>query len=181
VRPLRFLSLSGAKLEVREEVRQLAEPLAEESGYEVVDVEHAFQGHRRVIRVLLDKPGGVTIDDCARFSRRLSDCLDMNQTITGSYQLEVSSPGIERPLKTLVAVERFAGRRATLALFEPRDGQRNFEGVLLDPAEGRMGMRTDDEAELWFPWVEVKSVRLVATDLWGRERASHPGPRGGAG
>ncbi len=82
-------------MEVREEVRQLAEPLAEDSGFEVVDVEQVFLGRHRVIRVLLDKPGGITVGDCARFSRRLSDCLDMNQTVTGSYQLEVSSPGIE--------------------------------------------------------------------------------------
>lgn len=166
MRPLRFLSHPGAKLEVREEVRQLAEPLAEELGYELVDVEHAVQGRHRVVRLLIDKPSGVTIADCATFSRRLEDCLDMNQTITGSYQLEVSSPGIERPLKTLDAVARFSGRRVNLATHEPREGRRNFEGELLGPdSEGRAGVRTEDGLEHWFEWAEVRSARLVV-DPW---------------
>ena len=169
MRPLRFLSLLGAKLEVREEVRQLARPLAEEAGYELVDVEQAFQGRHRIIRVLLDKPGGITVGDCAQFSRRLSDCLDMNQTIGGSYQLEVSSPGIERPLKSLEAIERFAGMRATLTIYEPRDGRRNYEGELRGPEGGRVGIVTDDRSEYWFEWAEVKSARLVV-DPWARAK-----------
>jgi len=84
-------------VEVRDEVRQLAEPLAEEHGYELVDIEQASNGHHRVIRIYLDKPGGVTLDDCARFSRHLADAMDMNQIVPGAYHLEVSSPGLERP------------------------------------------------------------------------------------
>jgi ribosome maturation factor RimP len=173
------------KLEVREEVRQLARPLAEESGYELVDVELAFQGRHRVIRVLLDKPGGITVGDCGRFSRRLSDCLDMNQTISGSYQLEVSSPGIERPLRTLDAVERFAGKRAALATHDAHEGRRNFEGELLVPEQGLVGVRTDDGNEHWFEWSQVKSAHLIV-DPWARVRKrANPDPgdrpvRGGA-
>jgi ribosome maturation factor RimP len=92
----------------------------------LVDIELVAQGKRRIVRVLLDKPGGITLGDCARFSRRLSDCLDMNQTIPGSYYLEVSSPGIQRPIRSLEAVERFAGNRVALAIAEPREGRRNF-------------------------------------------------------
>jgi len=73
-------------VEVREEVRQLAEPLAEEHGYELVDIEQASLGHHRVIRVFLDKPGGVTVDDCARFSRRLADAMDMNQIVPRRWE-----------------------------------------------------------------------------------------------
>src|SRR6185503_21097033 len=76
VRPLRFLSLPGVKVEVREEVRQLAGPLAEDAGWELVDVEFVVQGRHRIVRVLLDKPGGITVGDCSSFSRRLADCLD---------------------------------------------------------------------------------------------------------
>ncbi len=179
MRPLRFLSLPGAKLEVREEVRQLARPLAEEAGYELIDVEHALGGRHRIIRVLLDKPGGITVGDCAQFSRRLSDCLDMNQTISGSYQLEVSSPGIERPLKSLDAVGRFTGMRATLTTFEPRDGHRHFEGELMAPDRGRVGIVTDDKAEHWFEWAEVKSARLVV-DPWARAKQRSNEARVGA-
>lgn len=152
-------------MDVREEVRQIATPLAEEEGYELVDVEQAAAGRHRVIRVFLDKPGGISVGDCARFSRRLSDCLDMNQTVPGSYHLEVSSPGLERPIRTLEHVRRFAGQRVSLAAHEARDGRRNFEGILLGPDGDRVGLRMDEGDEQWFGWSEVRSVRLVV-DPW---------------
>jgi len=177
-------------LEVREEVRQLAEPLADEGGFELVDVEFVVQGRQRVVRVLLDKPGGITLGDCAAFSRRLGDCLDMNQTVAASYRLEVSSPGVDRPLRSLEAVARFAGRPASLTSAEPRDGRRHFDGVLLGPQGTSCGVRTEDGLEHWFDWSEVKSVRL-AEDPWPMARnvrgngksGRAPGarrPRGGA-
>jgi ribosome maturation factor RimP len=152
-------------VEVREEVRQLAQPLAEDDGYELVDVELSSLGRHRVIRVYLDKPGGVSVGDCARFSRRLSDCMDMNQTVPGSYHLEVSSPGLERPLRTLEHVERFAGQRVSLATHEAREGRRRFEGALLGPRDGSAGVRTDEGVEFWFEWAGVKTARLVV-DPW---------------
>lgn len=162
-------------MEVREEVRQLADPLAVEDGLELVDVELLVQGGRRTIRVLLDRPGGVRVGDCARFSRRLSDCLEMNQTVSGPYFLEVSSPGIERPIKTLEAAERFAGQRAALTTMVAHEGRRNFEGELLGSRDGQAGIRTDEGTEHWFPWVEVKSAHLVV-DPWARLRRGG-GPR----
>jgi ribosome maturation factor RimP len=168
-------------LEVREEVRRLATPLAEEAGYELVDVEHTVLGRSRVVRVMLDKPGGITVGDCAGFSRRLSDCIDMNQVIAGSYRLEVSSPGIERPLKTLESVARFSGQTASLTTFEPRDGRRNYEGTLLGPEDGRVGVRVEDGGEHWFDWAEVKSARLVMADPWGKRRGQTARARGGTG
>ena len=180
-------------MEVREEVRQLAGPLADEAGFELVDVEFVVQGRQRVIRVLLDKPGGITLGDCAAFSRRLGDCLDMNQTVAGSYRLEVSSPGTDRPLRSLAAVARFTGRPAVLTTVEPRAGRRHFDGVLLGPEGPRCGVRTEDGMEHWFDWSEVKSVRL-AEDPWqglrnGARRGGEPArgrgpgaprPRGGS-
>ncbi len=156
-------------MEAREEVRQLAQALADEEGYELVDVEFLVQGGRRILRVLLDQPGGVRVSDCARFSRRISDCLDMNQTVQGRYVLEVSSPGIERPLKSLESVQRFAGRRAALTAVEPRDGRRNFEGEILAPQGERAGIRTDDGEEHWFEWNDVKTAHLVV-DPWAERR-----------
>jgi ribosome maturation factor RimP len=171
VRPLRFLSLSGAKLEVREEVRQLALPLADEAGFELVDVELVVQGRQRVVRVLLDKPGGLTVGDCTSFSRELADRLDMNQTVAGSYRLEVSSPGMDRPLTSLQAVARFSGRRVALVSVAPRDGRRHYDGTLLGPEGATCGVRTEDGAEHWFDWSEVKSVRL-AVDPWEEVRGA---------
>src|SRR5204862_3921501 len=126
-----------------EEVRQLSQPLAEELGFELVDVEVLSQGRARIIRVLLDKPGSITVGECARFSRQLGDCLDMNQTVSGSYHLEVSSPGLDRPIRTLEAVARFAGQRASLTTFEARDGRRHWEGELLGARGLEGGVRTD--------------------------------------
>ena len=158
-------------MEVREEVRQLAVPLAGEAGFELVDVELVVQGRQRVIRVLLDKPGGVTLGDCAAFSRHLGDCLDMNQTVAGSYRLEVSSPGMDRPLTSLEAVARFTARRATLTSAAPREGRRHYDGVLLGPEGTACGIRTEDGTEHWFDWSEVKSLRL-AVDPWEEARSA---------
>ncbi len=170
-------------MEVREEVRLLAEPLAEEQGYELVDIEQAALGHHRVIRVYLDKPGGVTVDDCARFSRHLSDVMDMNQIVPGRYHLEVSSPGLERPVRTLEHVTRFAGQRVSLLTHDARDGRRRWEGELLGPVDGRAGVRTDEGDEAWFEWAEVRSARLVV-DPWAglrqpKARSGGKPPRGG--
>lgn len=179
-------------MDLRDELRQLAGPIAEEEGYELVDVELVFLGRRKILRVLLDKPGGITVGECARVSRRLSDCLDMNQTVPGSYMLEVGSPGLDRPLRTLESIGRFAGSRAAVTLHEARDGRRNFEGVLLGPEGDRAGVRVDEGDEHWFDWAEIRSARLVV-DPWAGTKRKDPGgkdrtgrrdggrrPRGGA-
>lgn len=153
----------------------MSQPLAEELGYELVDVEISQQGRARVLRVLLDKPGGITVGECARFSRRLGDCLEMNQTVPGSYHLEVSSPGLDRPIRTLEAVERFRGSKVTLTTQVPHDGRRHWEGDLLGPRGQEAGVRTEDGVEHWFEWADVKSARLVV-DPWADKRS-----RGGRG
>jgi ribosome maturation factor RimP len=155
-------------LDVREEVRRLALPIAEADGLELVDVEFLVQGRRRTLRVLLDRPEGIRVGDCARFSRHLSDCLDMNQTMAGSYALEVSSPGIDRPLRTLETVVRFVGTKVSLTTHEPRDGRRRYEGELLAPQGERVGIQMDG-GEHWFEWPEIKDMRLVV-DPWARVR-----------
>lgn len=170
MRPLRFLSLPGVKVEVREEVRQLAGPLAEDAGLELVDVEFLVQGRHRIVRVLLDKPGGITVGDCSSFSRRLADCLDMNQTFNGPFHLEVSSPGVERPLRTLESVGRFTGQRASITTHDARDGRRKFDGELLGVSGTRAGLRVEDGTEQWFEWAEVKTARLLV-DPWSEHRS----------
>lgn len=164
-------------MDVRDEVRQLAQPLADEAGYELVDVELSALGHHRIVRVLLDKPGGITVGDCSQFSRRLADCLDMNQTIHGSYRLEVSSPGLDRPIRSLEAVGRFAGSRVTFDTYEAHDGRRHWQGELLGPSDGRAGVRDEQGEERWFEWSEVKSVRL-SVDPWEAVRKRSAGPEG---
>lgn len=103
----------------------------------------------------------------------------MNQTVPGRYFLEVSSPGVQRPIKTLETVERFAGQRASLTTVAAIDGRRNYEGELLGPRDGRAGIRTDEGTEHWFVWAEVKAAHLVV-DPWAGRRAGAPRQGGGS-
>jgi ribosome maturation factor RimP len=103
-------------------VLKLAEPIADEFGLEVLDVELRGQAPRRLLRVILDSstPGrAVTLDDCATVSRRLGDVLDANEALSGSYLLEVSSPGINRPLRTLDHFRRVVGERVRVRFRVP--------------------------------------------------------------
>ena len=129
-----------------------------------------FNQRRFIPFVIMHEFEGLLFSDCAAFSRRLSDCLEMNQTIPGSYDLEVSSPGIERPIRTLEAVARFAGQRVMIVLREPLEGRRNFEGELLGPDADRAGVKTEEGNAHWFEWAGVKTARLVV-DPWSAIRS----------
>ena len=113
-------------------VRQLADPLVEGEGMEIVDIEFRHEGSRggRVLRLYLDKEGGPNVDDLSRVSRQLSELLDAEDTIDGSYTLEVSSPGINRPLKKPAHFARFVGKRIRVRTRDLIDGRRSFLGIL---------------------------------------------------
>ncbi len=95
---------------VAERIRDMAAQMAAELGYELVDVSLLGRGKRTLLRVSIDKEGGVTLNDCERFSRRLEALLDVEDPIAGSYTLEVSSPGLDRPLKSLDDFKRSRGK-----------------------------------------------------------------------
>lgn len=118
------------KERVTDIVEMLAQPIADEAGVELVDVEYKKEGANWYLRVFIDKPEGVDIDDCSRVSERLSDKLDEVDPIQTSYFLEVSSPGAERPLKKPSDFERSIGQFVHVSLYEPLDGQKSFEGEL---------------------------------------------------
>jgi ribosome maturation factor RimP len=111
---------------LRTRLRRLLEPGAQALGCELVDVE--FGGHHPTLRVYIDKPGGVTVDDCADVSRQLSAILDVEDPIAASYTLEVSSPGLDRPLVTLEDFDRRLGQVVKLRLYAAQAGRRNFTG-----------------------------------------------------
>ncbi|MBN2231874.1 MAG: ribosome maturation factor RimP [Deltaproteobacteria bacterium] len=116
---------------VVESARQLAEPLIESLGFELVDCEYAGAGGRGVLRFYIDKPGGVTIDDCAAVSRQLGALLDVDDVVPSRYFLEVSSPGLERPVRKPRDFERFIGRRLRIRTRQPVDGRCRFAGELV--------------------------------------------------
>jgi ribosome maturation factor RimP len=113
-------------------VWQLAAPLAEGEGMEIVDIDFRHEGSRggRVLRLYLDKEGGPNMDDLSRVSRQLSELLDAQDTIEGAYTLEVSSPGINRPLKRPAHFARFVGKRIRVRTRDLIDGRRSFLGIL---------------------------------------------------
>ena len=114
-----------------ERIAAIAERAARREGMEVWEVEVLGSGRSRVVRIYIDKPGGVTHGDCELISQQVGTVLDVEDVVPGeSYHLEVSSPGIERKLRKAEAFARFAGQRARVALREPRAGQRRFEALI---------------------------------------------------
>src|SRR5688572_15537808 len=112
-------------------LQEIAERVAIDHGLELVDVEVAGPDNKPIVRVFIDKPQGVTHDDCSEVSTHLGTILDVEDFIHASYTLEVSSPGLERGLYKRADYERFAGRDAKLKTRQPIGGQRNFRGRLL--------------------------------------------------
>jgi ribosome maturation factor RimP len=113
-------------------VWRLAAPLCRGEGVELVHVEYGREHGGRTLRIYLDKSGGITLDDCTRISRQLSDILDVGLETEGAYRLEVSSPGMPRPLGKMDDFERFRGARVKIRTARPINGQKNFTGTLTD-------------------------------------------------
>lgn len=145
---------------------QLARRVVEPMGYELVGVEH-FQrgGGASTLRIYIDHANGVTLDDCTLVSHQLSGVLDVEDPLPGHYDLEVSSPGLDRPLVFAEHFARFAGQRIKVRLAEKVEGRRNLEGVLLGlgPATGGNAVvRLEAEGRTWdLPLAALESARLI--------------------
>ncbi len=111
-------------------VHDVAAPLLESQAYELVHVECVTSNRDKIVRLYMDKPGGITLDDCVSVSRELGDLIDVQIEEIGSYRLEVSSPGPKRPLNTRKDFIRFEGQRIKIELHSPMDGQKKFTGIL---------------------------------------------------
>jgi ribosome maturation factor RimP len=123
----------GRREEILEKVREIAAPLAAADGLELVDVEFAGAGGHTTLRLYIDKTGGVSLEDCTQISRALSAALDVLDPIEGSYELEVSSPGLDRPLRTPEHFQQFAGEKVRIKTFGPLEdagSRKTFVGRL---------------------------------------------------
>lgn len=129
-------------------------------GFELVEAELSGGRHHRTLRVYIDRPEGVTVDDCAAVSRQLSAILDVEDPITGSYTLEVSSPGLDRPLVTPADFRRFQGAMIKVRLLNALDGRRNFTGRLLETTPESVVMQVDQE-RFNLPLAAIERARLV--------------------
>ena len=121
-----------------DKVRDAAERVAASSGLEVVEVELRGGGKARMLRIVIDKPAGITHEDCAHLSREVGTILEVEDAISGSYTLEVSSPGLDRKLIRPEDYQRFTGSRIKLTTQQPVNGNRHFEGRLESFEHGRL-------------------------------------------
>lgn len=142
------------------EIEEYAGTVADDLGLELVEVQFRREGHGWVLRLFIDKEQGVTIDDCARLSREISTWLDVEDLIDHQYHLEVSSPGLERPLKKPADYRRFTGRKARIKLREPREDRRVFTGILDTVRENEVTLIVDGKPVL-FTFEEIARARLA--------------------
>ena len=124
-----------------DKIHDIAERVARSSGLEVVEVDLRGGGKARMLRIFIDKPGGVTHEDCANFSREAGTIFDVEDAVPGgTYTLEVSSPGLDRKLSKPAEFERFNGSLVKLMTRDPIGGNRHFEGRLQWLGDGRIGL-----------------------------------------
>lgn len=156
-------------------LQQLLEPVVTAMGYELVGTEYVGQGRRHVLRLYIDSPTGVTLDDCSRVSHQVSGVLEVEDPISSPYTLEISSPGLDRPLFGLCDFERFIGRKVQLKLSPPPSGsipeegerragsaaeRRKIIGVLKSVQGGNVVVEEKDQ-ELVLPLERIEKANLV--------------------
>lgn len=141
-------------------VGELAETLCESLSLDLVHVEFQREPGGRILRVFIDKPGGAGLDDCVRVSRQLGDLLDVYLDADAIYNLEVSTPGPERPLGKVSDFDRFKGKIVKIRTRKPIDGQKNFTGKLLGITEGIVSLEKQD-ITVAIPHLEIAKARIV--------------------
>ena len=136
-------------------------PLMKENNFELVDVEYVKEAGNWYLRAYIDKEGGITVDDCEIISRRLGDWLDEKDIIADSYILEVSSPGLGRPLKKDKDFNRSIGEDVDIKLYKPLNKQKDFTGTLISFDKDTVTIAQEDGAELTLNRPEIALIRLA--------------------
>jgi len=153
------------KDDICERVYALARPILESMRLELVEVEFKRSGRESVLRMFIDKEGGVNLDDCADVSRELSMILDVEDFIHCNYNLEVSSPGLDRPIKSQADYERFTGRLVKIRTYEPLaddegNKRKTFLGTLIGLNEGIVRMKLNEGQTAAIPLARVAKANL---------------------
>ena len=138
----------------------LLQPLVEDLGYEFVGLEQSSNPKSPVLAIYIDSAGGIAVEDCAKVSREIAALLDVEDPIPGNYQLEVSSPGLDRPLFTLEQFQQFSGEVVKVSLYAPEDGRRKFKGKILGTNDGQVRMEQDG-VEVTLDLGNIAKARLV--------------------
>jgi ribosome maturation factor RimP len=138
----------------------MLQPLVEDLGYEFVGLEYTGQSKNAVLRIYIDHKQGIDLDDCGRVSGEVAALLDVEDPISGQYNLEVSSPGLDRPLFTLEQCARFAGEQVQMTVFAPVEGRRKFKGRILSVTGDTLNI-DQDGAEIALDFSNIAKARLV--------------------
>lgn len=141
-------------------VAPLIQPLFDEIGFELVDIEYLAEHGRWVLRIFVDKEGGITLDDCARVSREIGDLIDVKDFISHEYVLEVSSPGLNRPLKKEKDFLRANDKKVKVKMAMPIKGRRNFTGYLRRFQDGTLYLEVENDL-VALPLEHVAKANLV--------------------
>ncbi|MCP4444197.1 MAG: ribosome maturation factor RimP [Myxococcales bacterium] len=148
------------------QLRELLAPVCEDAGFELVEIECGPNGGETVLRVFIDYPPGteksISFDECTALSREVSAILDVEDPIASRYSLEVSSPGLDRPLRTPAHFRRYCGSDVKIQLRSGLDGRRNFKGVLVSVSEDDSSITVDvDETHFDLPFADLSSAKLI--------------------
>jgi len=141
-------------------IHELAVPIINEHNLDLVNIEYVRESRGRVVRITLDKEGGVTLNDCTKVSKELGYILEVKDVVTHPYHLEVSSPGLERPLITQKDYEKFLGRKVAIKTSEPLNGQKIFKGTLQSIQDGNVHLDIDGKS--WkIPFTTINKAKLI--------------------
>lgn len=145
---------------VIQEVTRIIEPILEEMGLELIDIEYLSENGRWVLRLFLDKEGGITLDDCAKASREIGDLIDIKDVISHEYVFEVSSPGLNRRLKRDKDFLQAIGQKIRVKMAVPVEERRNFTGYLRDFKDGMLNLETAATLVL-LPLKDIERANIV--------------------
>ncbi|MFI8480893.1 MULTISPECIES: ribosome maturation factor RimP [Pseudomonas] len=143
-----------------EQLQDLLAPIVEELGYQCWGIEFLSQGRHSLLRIYIDHADGVLVEDCEKVSRQVSGVLDVEDPITAEYTLEVSSPGMDRPLFTLEQFAAFTGEQVKIKLRSPFEGRRNFQGLLRGIEEQDVVVQVDDH-EFLLPIDMIDKANII--------------------
>ena len=146
---------------------ELLDPVAESVGYEIVRLRLMGGAEQRRLQIMAERPDGdMNVEDCARLSRAISEIMDAADPIAGEYTLEVSSPGVDRPLTRLKDFDTYAGLEVRIELDRVAEGRKRFKGELAGVEDGQVGLNIEgeDDTTVYFPFDWIVEAKLVLTD-----------------
>lgn len=152
------------KKSIEESVQKMVEDVIKDTDIELVDIEYVKEGPFKYLKVYLDKPDGITVDDTADVSRALNKMLDDADLIKEQYFLEVSSPGIERPFKTDADYQKNIGKKVEAKFFKPIDGKKSVNGILMEKDENKVIIKSNDE-NIKIELKDISKINIVIEDF----------------